>query len=78
MKKKTRLKLSFGKYSLFLFKAGLAPISLFLLITSARFCEDAAIDPAKALITYPDIFSVALGSLLLLIFGAIVLNICEK
>ncbi len=78
MKKKTRLKLSPGKYSLLLFKAGLAPISLFLLILSAKFCEDATIDPAKALITYPDIFSVVLGSSLLLIFGVIALNICEK
>lgn len=78
MKKKTRLKFSPGKYSVLLFKTGLAPITLSLLMISARFREDAAIDPAKALITYPDIFSVVLGSALLLIFGIIVLNICEK
>lgn len=78
MKKKIKPKLSPGKYSLLLFKIGLAPISIFLLIASARFCKDASISPAKALITYPDIFSVALGSLLLLIFGVIALSICEK
>ena len=78
MKRKTRVRVSPGKYSFILFKSGLAPISLFLLILSAKFCEDAVTDPAKALITYPDIFSVVFGSLLLLIFGVIALNICEK
>lgn len=77
MMKKIKLKFSPGKYSILLLKAGLAPISLFLIIISAKFCEDAALSPANALITYPDIFSVALGSLLLLIFGVIALNLCE-
>ncbi len=78
MKKKTRPNNSQRKYSMFLLKLGLAPISLFLLILSAKFCEDAMTDPATALITYPDIFSVVLGSALLLIFGVIALGICEK
>lgn len=78
MKKKSKLKFSPGKYSILLLKAGLAPISFFLLIISAKFCEDAVLAPAEALITYPDIFSIVLGSLLLLIFGVIALNICEK
>ncbi len=78
MKKKTRFKLSPGKYPMLLLKTGLAPISLFLLIISSNFCRDAMTDPAKALITYPDIFSVILGSALLLLFGVIALEILEK
>ncbi len=78
MKKKIKFRLSPGKYSMLLLKLGLAPISFFLMIIAAKFCEDAISDPAKALLTYPDIFSVVLGSSLLLIFGVIALEILEK
>ncbi len=64
--------------SFFALKIGLAPISAVLLLLSAELCSIARSDPETALYIYPEMFGYVFGSLLLLLFGAVMLDSFQK
>ena len=64
--------------SFFALKIGLAPISAVLIFLSAQLCSVAQTDPETAIYIYPEMFGIVFASIILLLFGAVMLDAFQK
>ena len=66
-----------GKNSMRVYRCGLPVISTVLIFLAIDLHNTAIHSPVTALITYPDMLSKVLASLLLLVFSALIFDIIE-
>lgn len=77
MNKETKRATFPGKAAMLLLRLGLPIISASLICFSLKLHHVANTAPLTALSTYPDILGQIMASLLLLVFAALVFDICE-